>query len=77
MTAAKGKGIIGSSLFTESKFLRLFFIPVILHCLWDSPLAGWINGIFPYAGYIALIFVVWTVVLILINMGLAEVNKSR
>lgn len=74
--AAKAKGIIDTSLFTEAKFLRLFAIPVILHCLWDSPLAMWINEVFPFAGYIALIVVVWIVVLILINMGLAEVSKK-
>ena len=75
--AAKFKGIIDTSLFTTSKFLRLFAIPVILHCLWDSPLSMWINGVFPFAGYIALIVVVWIVVLILINMGLAEVSQRR
>lgn len=75
--AAKHKGIIDTSLFTEAKFLRLFAIPVILHCLWDSPLAIWINEIFPFAGYIALSVVVWIVVLILINMGLAEVSKRK
>lgn len=74
--AAKAKGIIDTSLFTEAKFLRLFAIPVILHCLWDSPLAMWINEVFPFAGYIVLIVVVWIVVLILINMGLAEVSKK-
>lgn len=74
--AAKAKGIIDTSLFTEAKFMRLFAIPVVLHCLWDSPLAMWINEVFPFAGYIALIVVVWIVVLILINMGLAEVSKK-
>ena len=75
--AAELKGIIDMSLFTETKFLRLFAIPVVLHCLWDSPLATWINEIFPFAGYIALIVVVWIVVLILLNMGLAEVSHRR
>ena len=75
--AAKTKGIIDTSLFTEKQFLRLFAIPVILHCLWDSPLSMWINGVFPFAGYIALIVIVWIVVLILINMGLAEVSQRR
>ncbi len=74
--AAKQKGIFDNSLFTESKFLRLFAIPVILHCLWDSPLAGWLSEIFPYAGHIALVLIVWIVVLILINMGLAEVSRK-
>lgn len=75
--AAKLKGIIDTSLFTEAKFLRLFAIPVVLHCLWDSPLAMWINEIFPFAGYISLIVIVWIVVLILINMGLAEVSQGK
>ena len=75
--AAKIKGIIDTSLFTEKRFLRLFAIPVILHCLWNSPLSMWINEVFPFAGYIALIVVVWIVVLILINMGLAEVSQRR
>lgn len=75
--AAKQKGVIDTSLLTETKFLRLFFIPVILHCLWDSPLSGWINEVFPFAGYIALILVVWMVVLILINMGLTEVSQNK
>lgn len=49
----------------------------MLHCLWDSPLSVWINNIFPFGGYIALIVLVWIVVMILINMGLAEVSRRR
>lgn len=75
--AAKANGKIDTSLFADGKFLRLFIIPVILHGLWDSPLAGWLYQIFPYLGYILLIVFVWIVVLILINMGLAEVSKGR
>lgn len=71
--AAKSKGLFDTSLFVDSKFIRLFIIPVILHGLWDSPMAGWFNNIFPFAGYISLIVLVWMVVLIIINMGLAEV----
>lgn len=75
--AAKEKGIIDTSLFTENKFLRLFAIPVILHCLWDCPLLMWINEVIPFVGHIALFVAVWVVVLILYNMGLAEVNQNR
>ena len=74
---AKEKGTMDTSIMKDKHFLRLFAIPVILHFLWDSPLAGWINEIFPNAGYIALVVIVWIVVLILINMGLAEVNKTN
>lgn len=74
--AAKVKGVFDTGVFTEKKFLRLFATPVVLHGFWDSPLAGWVNNIFPFAGYIALIVLVWMVVLILINMGLAEVSRE-
>ena len=75
--AAKSRGLFNTNLFVDSKFIRLFIIPVILHGLWDSPMAGWFNNIFPFAGYISLIVLVWIVVLILVNMGLAEVCKEN
>lgn len=75
--AGKAKGVIDSNLFTDSRFLRLFIIPIALHGLWDSPLADWCNQIFPFAGYIALMTLVWIVLLILVNMGLAEVSHNR
>ena len=74
---AKSRGLFNTNLFVDSKFIRLFIIPVILHGLWDSPVAGWFNNIFPFAGYISLIVLVWIVVLILVNMGLAEVCKEN
>ena len=74
---AKSTGVFDTSIFSNSKFLKLFAIPVVLHCLWDSPLSVWINNIFPFGGYIALIVLVWIVVMILINMGLAEVSRRR
>ena len=74
--AAKAKGVMDFGLFSDMRFLRLFAIPVVLHGLWDSPLNGLMNAIFPFAGCVALLFLVWVVVLILINMGLAEVSKE-
>lgn len=74
---AKSTGVFDTSIFSDSRFLKLFAIPVVLHCLWDSPLSVWINNIFPFGGYIALIVLVWIVVMILINMGLAEVSRRR
>lgn len=74
---AKARGVIDTGALTDARFLRLFFIPVILHCLWDSPLSAWCHGIMPFSGYVALIVVVWIVVLILINMGLAEVSVAH
>lgn len=75
--AGKAKGAIDSNLFTDSRFLRLFIIPIVLHGLWDCPLADWCNQVFPFAGCLALMALVWIVLLILINMGLAEVSRNR
>lgn len=74
--AAKGRGFVSFDTLTEGKFLRLFAIPVILHTLWDSPLAAMLGGEY-FFSYIALSLGVWIVLLILINMGLAEVNRSK
>ena len=57
------------------RFLRLFLIPVILHFLWDSPLAD-IGSDF-FLMYIFLIIIVWAFVLGLIDMGLAEVPSQN
>lgn len=73
--AAKAKGKIDTSLFTDGKFLRLFLIPVVLHGTWDSPLSS--IGIEFYMVPVALTIIVWIVVLILINMGLTEVSRIK
>ena len=73
--AAKAKGKIDTSLFSDGKFLRLFLIPVVLHGTWDSPLSA--IGIEFYMVPIALTIIVWIVVLILINMGLSEVSRIK
>ena len=73
--AAKAKGKIDTSLFSDGKFLRLFLIPVVLHGTWDSPLSA--IGIKFYMVPIALTIIVWIVVLILINMGLSEVSRIK
>ena len=73
--AAKAKGTIDTSLFSDGKFLRLFLIPVVLHGTWDSPLSA--IGIEFYMVPIALTIIVWIVVLILINMGLSELSRIK
>lgn len=75
--ATRDRGGMDLSLFFNSKFLRLFIIPVALHFLWDSPIAGWFNEVIPFSSYITLIVLVWIVVLLLINMGLAEVSNDK
>lgn len=73
--AGNSRGMMSTSLFGDGKFLRLFFIPVLLHALWDCPLASSV-GADIYLVPLILLFFVWIVVLILINMGLGEVSRS-
>ena len=73
--AAKANSEISTKLFFDSKFLRLFIIPVVLHGIWDSPFA--VVGSDIYLVPIALTVIAWIVVLIFINMGLAEVSKTQ
>ena len=72
---AQKLGGISSNILTDGKFLRLFAIPVLLHALWDSPLSN--IGADIYLLPILLTFIVWVVVLILINMGLSEIEKHK
>ena len=67
---------IDTSTLTDARFLRLFAIPVALHAIWDCPLS--MSVILPEicAVPIFLIACAWIVVLILINMGLAEVEQA-
>ncbi len=73
--ASKEYEIINSNIFTNKKFIRLFTIPVLLHALWDSPLSN--IGADIYLLPLALTFIVWVVVLILINMGLSEIARNK
>lgn len=73
--ASKQTGEMNLEVLVNGKFLRLFVIPVVLHGLWDSPLANIGSEIFLV--HILLTIFVWIVVLILINMGLAEIPASE
>jgi len=73
--AAKAIHDTSTNLLFNAKFLRLFIIPVALHGLWDSPLSA--IGSSLYLVPIGLTVLAWIVVLILINMGLAEVSRTQ
>lgn len=59
----------------DSRFLRLFIIPIILHALWDSPLSGIVGSIYIWFG--GLILFVWIVVMIIVQMGLNQLTKDH
>lgn len=71
LVIAKGAGPLTSDVFSNSRFWKIFLIPIVLHGLWDAPI---FEG---FLKLITLIVVVWIVVLILINMGLDEVKKLK
>lgn len=68
---SKGATPLTTAVFTNSRFWKIFSIPIILHSLWDAPI---FDG---YIKLISLIVIVWIVVLILINMGLDEVKNLK
>ena len=71
LVIAKGSGPLTTAVFSNSRFWKIFLIPVVLHGLWDAPM---------FQGYLkltGLILVVWIVVLILINMGLDQVKNLK
>ena len=73
--ASKARCEVSSNLFFDPKFLRLFIIPIVLHSIWDSPLSAIASQM--YLIPIGLTVFAWIVVLILINMGLAEVSRTQ
>lgn len=75
IAAKKERGLVTPNLLTSSGFLRLFIIPVALHTIWDSPLSA-IGSQF-YLVPLGLSVFVWIIVLILVNMGLAEVSRIQ
>lgn len=73
--ASKKIGEYSINIVTDKSFLRLFAIPVVLHALWDSPLSE--LGAEILLVPILLTIFVWVVVLILVNMGLAEIPSKK
>ncbi|MFF2445596.1 PrsW family glutamic-type intramembrane protease [Neobacillus sp. NPDC058068] len=54
------------------KFLRVFFLVVLMHALWDTP----ITGMFPF-GQAFLIIASWIVVFLMIRAGLKEIGEKK
>ena len=73
--AAEALRRLDTTVLTDMHFIRLFAIPVVLHAIWDSPLAN--IGLRILLVPLTLTAIVWIVVLILINMGLSEVERAE
>lgn len=72
LVIAKGVGPLTSNVFSNIQFWKIFAIPVVLHGLWDAPIAD--EG---YLKYTLLVVLVWVVVLVLVNMGLEQVKNLK
>ncbi len=72
LVIANREDTISSSVFGEMKFWRLFIIPIICHTIWDSPIE-W--GSEYCLVQLILCLIIWIFVLLLVNMGLGEIDK--
>jgi RsiW-degrading membrane proteinase PrsW (M82 family) len=74
----KGDRTFNLGMLADGRFLRAFLIPVVLHEIWDSPLAaGNSNVIVQYVGEIAVALVGWYVVFTMIQQGLHQVRDMQ
>jgi RsiW-degrading membrane proteinase PrsW (M82 family) len=74
----KGDRPANVSMLLDGRFLRAFLIPVVLHSIWDSPLAaGSSNLIVQWVGEGAVAAIGWYVVFTMIQQGLHQVRDMQ
>lgn len=66
------RGVTLSQILADNRFWRIVLFPVLLHFIWDSPFMDDF-GLIKLA---LLIVVAWVITLVLIQMGLKEVDKE-
>lgn len=74
LVMAKGDMPFSFKLFTDIKFLKFFFIPVILHAIWDCPFMD--SGVYVYIKLAVLIVIAWIIILGQINAGLKQLERK-
>jgi RsiW-degrading membrane proteinase PrsW (M82 family) len=74
----KGDRPANFSMLIDGRFLRAFIIPVVLHSIWDSPLAaGSSNLVMSYVGMGVLSVISWYVLFTMIQQGLHQVRDMQ
>ncbi|MBQ9544966.1 MAG: PrsW family intramembrane metalloprotease [Clostridia bacterium] len=73
LMSAKGDQKLSGQTFSSPKFWKLVWIPVVLHAIWDMPIM-FLNEI--YFIQILLTVVSWAVMLVLISIGLSQINRK-
>lgn len=73
---ALGDKEFGWDVLVNTKFLKIFLIPVILHGLWDTSIHDHLPSILSVPiGYFILIIAIWIVLLVFIDRGLNQINE--
>lgn len=67
---AKGDSAFQYTQFFDKKCLTFFLIPAILHAVWDCPLMSETE-----TKFLILIALAWIVILVLLNVGLKQIEK--
>ncbi|MFC4736869.1 PrsW family glutamic-type intramembrane protease [Bacillus daqingensis] len=70
----KNQSELNSSHFLDTRFLKLFAVPVILHAAWNSPFFVQAESMLLYVG---LIVVAWIFVFSLMNAGLKQISRMN
>jgi protease PrsW len=74
----KGDRPANLSMLIDGRFLRAFIIPVVLHSIWDSPLAaGSSNAAVSWVGMGVLSVISWYVLFTMIQQGLHQVRDMQ
>lgn len=73
LMSAKGSQKLSGQHFSSPKFWKLFWIPVVLHSIWDMPIL-FLNEV--YFVQILLTAASWAVMLVLISVGLSQINRK-
>lgn len=67
LVCVKGESQLARDHFLNSKFFKLFIVPIILHAVWDIPIYVLHNF---YILFIILIVIAWVFIFSFINAGL-------
>lgn len=70
---AKGNGPLSASVFGNTNFLKVFWLPITLHAVWDMPIEF---GSEHYLVPIALTIAAWVVVLVLVSNCMSQISSD-
>jgi RsiW-degrading membrane proteinase PrsW (M82 family) len=72
----KGANVFRTAMLFDPRFLRTFFVPVLLHMFWNSPLMRW-EGALGLIKPIIVASIGWYVVLGLVQEGMRQIRDEQ